>query len=321
MPDAAQLEGEVQAHLEFCNIPADIAARRAPITAQALIASGFELRFHRNLVSDHRVPIVEYDIPDDRSSIDKARKADQILNYLGGTWLDRGDLLFLSIVADAASSVFGTDWINRFRSELRNPTQHLDVLNELWWLSHFRRPTGIEADHALSPPTDVDWRFTAGGLAINLEVKRRRKDLLRAIYGVENRDIFSDILPKFVPVDDAINVAAITLYGGVDRFIQEITANWLTSDDNEGRLDAVLLWSPFQRFGTSFDLQIGSERGKQLKSVVLPPTIEEESMVLFTTHPLDLDELLLRFELENLTAALQPGENKSSQINALPASS
>ena len=56
MPDAEQLESEVQAHLEFCNIGADVATRRAPITTAALVASGFNLKFHRNLVSDHRVP-------------------------------------------------------------------------------------------------------------------------------------------------------------------------------------------------------------------------------------------------------------------------
>lgn len=304
MPFAAQLESEIQAHLEFCNIAADVAARRAPLTAAALVASGFDLRFHRNLVSNHRIPTVEYEIPDKRSSIDKARKADQILNYLGGTWLDRGDLLFLSIVAEAANRVFGSDWLHRFRDDIRNPTQHLDVLNELWWLSRFRSPTEIEFAYPLSPPTDVDWRFKAGGLTINLEVKRRRKDLLRAIYGLRNKDIFADIYPKFIPTADAINVVAITLYGGIDRFIQEITATWLTSDDNGDRLDAVLLWSPFQRSGRSFDLQIATERGKQLKNLVHPPSAEEESLVLLTTHPLDLDELLLKFELEQLTDAL-----------------
>ncbi len=117
---------------------------------------------------------------------------------------------------------------------------------------------------------------------------------------------------EFTPAEDAINVVAITLYGGIDRFIQEITSTWITSDDNEGRLDAVLLWSPFQRSGVSFDLQIASARGNELKNLVLRPSLEEETFVLFTTHPLDLDELLLRFELEQLTTALQPGENQAA---------
>jgi hypothetical protein len=75
-------------------------------------------------------------------------------------------------------------WPKKLRAELRNPTQHLDTLEEVWWLGCW---SGIEnirrAEHMKGGVADdVDWQFTIGnvgfisGLKVNLEVKRLKSD-------------------------------------------------------------------------------------------------------------------------------------------------
>jgi hypothetical protein len=161
----------------------------APRVIKFLAATEFPIRLRRNLVPPNDVPLADYDIPDNRSSIEKATKADAVLNYLGGTWLNRGDLYFLALLIPQADSVLGPSWIEKHIESLRNPEKHLDIVNEIWWLCRFSAALNVVPafPFVAGAATDIDWRFQLRDFAINLEgslrsvERNRRRLLLRGI--------------------------------------------------------------------------------------------------------------------------------------------
>ena len=128
-------------------------------------------------------------------------------------------------------------WPKKLRDELRNPTQHLDTLEEVWWLGcwsgieDIRRAEQIKTGVA----DDIDWQFTIGStgfswrLKVNLEVKRLKSDNTRQARGREmNAHEFAQfcrdqVLRKFRPSrPDEVNVLGISLFGEIDGSVQRV---------------------------------------------------------------------------------------------------
>src|SRR6266478_1976561 len=126
-------------------IPNDTATRRAAMVVEDMKRIGFELnievpraalRLHANGL---RVPI-HYLIPDTGWTVNRREPS----HALEGTHLDHGDLVRLSKVCEIGRRLIPNEWPTRFRHELTNSLQHLDAVNEVWWLSRFVNPTDIQ---------------------------------------------------------------------------------------------------------------------------------------------------------------------------------
>ncbi len=150
------------------------------------------------------------------------------VRLMEGTHLNRGELGYFGKVAEIGHTVIPKLWLaNReLRERLRLPTQHLDTLNEVWWLSRWH---GIDPDSVeLEPlvrrnaenlskrtPATMDWRLTVLGrqVAINLSVKNRRGTFGSRPFG-KGVYLFGDEpdKPFAESGDDEINVLAITAY-------------------------------------------------------------------------------------------------------------
>jgi hypothetical protein len=240
----------------------------------------------------------EYHFGDTGFTVQKARNShDDFSPWIGGTGLDRGHLQFFSKVSQLGHRLIPQFWPKHLRSELRNPTQHLDTLEEVWWLGcwsgveNIRRAERIQSDFG----HDIDWQFTIGNtglssaLKVNLEVKRLKSDNLRQARGREmNTHEFAQfcseqVLKKFRPSRaDEVNVLAISLFGEIDENVQRIISEWLLSNENSDSddaplIDAVLLATRESRRRSSWDKQLRNEKAKLIKSHFRGPDVEDES--------------------------------------------
>ncbi|MDQ6939789.1 MAG: hypothetical protein M3119_06485 [Verrucomicrobiota bacterium] len=286
------------------------ATRRALLLASDLDRINFEIfklscRPYRIPSGDGRLiqtPLAEYHFGDTGFGVHNARNSkDNISRWIGGTGLDRGHLQFFSKVSDIGHRIIPHFWLDskKLRSQVRNPSQHLDTLEEVWWLGRW---LGMEEIRHSEPmrkclASDVDWQFVIAktrsyrGLKVNLEVKRLKRDNLRHSRQLLERHHFAQfcrdqVLSKFQPsLSDEVNVLAISLFGEIDRNVQSVVSNWLLGDENscphsankEKLIDAVLLATRESRRQSSFDMQLRNEKARLIKPYLLTPDAEDES--------------------------------------------
>lgn len=179
-----------------------------------------------------RIPLVEYTFGPTDHDINLAGPSDKLkdLRMMEGTGLNREELLYFSRVSEAGHILIPHLWLGRkaLRERVRDSRQHLNTLNEVWWLTRWRGldADSVEMEHqqrrdaenaAKVTPSTVDWRFTllAGAITINLEVKNRAgtigsAPLEKGVY------LFGDEPDKCFQSsgEDEINVLAITGYHG-----------------------------------------------------------------------------------------------------------
>jgi len=253
------------------------------------------------------VPLPEYHFGDTGFSVQNARNThDDFAKWIGGTGLDRGHLQFFSKVSEMGHRIIPQIWLGarKLRLELRNPSQHLDTLEEVWWLGRWLGMKEIRYGKPMRDDLtpDVDWQFVIAntsffpGLKVNLEVKRLKKDNLRHSQrrDMQPRDFAQfcreQVLRKFRPsLPDEVNVLAISLFGEIDRNVQIVVSDWLLSDENsdsrcasnEKLIDAVLLATRESRRRSSFDVQFRNEKAALVKSHLRGPDAEDESFFFF----------------------------------------
>jgi predicted AAA+ superfamily ATPase len=213
-------------------------------------------------------PLVEYkwgqtDHNIDKSDGDAFKHASSAL-AIEGTGLDRENIGHFGKVSQIGHTMIPHLWLSdrRLRDDVRRPTQHLDTLNEVWWLNAWQGVDSAsvtrehlmrrDAENLAKPtPSTVDWRFTVlgGSMAINLSVKNRRgtaacRPFVKGVY------LFNDSPDKpFSPsVDDEINILAITGYHGgwiTLREQEELVATYLDHtlvQLDRPVIDAVVIW-------------------------------------------------------------------------------
>lgn len=236
--------------------------------------------------------LAEYNFGDTGFSVHKATNPyDDPASWFGGTGLDRGHLQFFSKISRIAHHVIPEIWkgSKALRENLRNPPQHLDTLEEVWWLGRWKRlkREGIRMAKSLSPELkgDVDWQIDLPDLrmTVNMEVKRLKSDVVRAS---RNHDFdahrfaefcSTDVLPKFRPsAYHEVNVLALTLFGEVDQLTNEALSSWLITEENP--IDAILVTSHHPLFGGLFYLHFANQKAESLKSELNPPDQEDRSM-------------------------------------------
>lgn len=229
-------------------------------------------------------------------------------HFIEGTGLDRESLSRFAQISETGHTVIPQLWLGNktLRERVRTPTQHLDTLNEVWWLSRWQGviPDSVEMECALlggpkkRTPT-VDWRFRVldGAVTINLEVKNRRgtaasKPMKKGVY------LFGDNPEKpFRPsTDDEINVLAITAYhaGAISAAEEnQLVRDSLDKSPADEVLDAVALYVVGQ--GSRERLFFPTNRPLHKKDLILrsllkPETIEDHSRLIHHRFPISWED-------------------------------
>jgi hypothetical protein len=286
--------------LKLSGVPPEKARQRSICLAEDLAWIGFESfvpHTEHSGVSDPQsgepIPLVEYSFGKTPFSVDNAiSSGDKRACAVGGSLLDRGNLRFFSIVSEIGRRLFQSAWLNDrdLRYYLRTPAHHLNALNELWWLGRFGSAVDVQARYRMhSGPEDIDWRFKLNGtdLWINLEAKNRPSDISRHVHDVEVsvRKLLTDVTKKFdTSSEDEINILGLTLFGEIDREVQQSIATWL---QKQSVVDAVLIWSHEGRNRSIFDRQIKSSKAQILSMPFITEPIEERDLILKSWAVLD----------------------------------
>lgn len=226
-------------------LPTDEAERRSRAVSEDMAKIGFDLI--RSLeVSDAEwqargaLPQAEYVLPRTPFSIN-AENSDQAME---GSSLTRGNLLRLSQVVVLGRQWLTGLWPTAFANQLLG-AEHLDTLNEIWWLKFWRGLTAVQRGPKLNPSCpDADWMLTMrDGLAdcsINLEVKRRTGNI-NAWFKHGNPTVsVRDIKHKFQPAGhETANVAALTVFHPPRAETVRQIADWLNQSP---AIDGIVVW-------------------------------------------------------------------------------
>lgn len=251
--------------------------------------------FDGNRVMEIAIP--EYHFGKTGNSVDAAEHAEVIkIEWMGGTGIDRGHLLFFSRVSEIARRSIPHYWLKpcKLRNSLRNPTQHLDTMDEIWWLDRWKIPKNIKSSVKLKhgSATDVDWTFTVGdgALTINLEVKRLVGDCVRHVtertFKIDWFEQFCEdkVNPKFmVSRDDEVNVLGLSLFGEITREVQLVVSEWLVN--RQDLIDAVVIVTREGRRKSSLDIQLRNSKSSLIKNFLNEPTLEDQSLAFSLIVP------------------------------------
>jgi len=264
--------------------------------------------------------LVEYQFGETDHDMEKAAPGfPKDSRLIDGTGLSRESLARFAQISAIGHTLIPHLWLGEktLREHVRYPRQHLDTLNEVWWLSrwHGVDPASVVAEYAFpqskgtkkkKPPT-VDWRFQVldGAVTINLEVKNRRgtvasKPMKKGVY------LFGDEPENpFQPsVEDEINVLAITAYhaGHISQKEEaDLVAGYLNESPAGEVLDAVALYVTGQ--GSYERLYFPKSRPLHKKDLILrslhkPEDVEDHSRVGLQRFPRPLEEVFAEFQAE-----------------------
>ena len=297
---------DVERYLKLGSLDADTAHRRALILAEDINAIGFETfglsaQLYPFPGSESGVRLAEYHFGDTGCSANNAENPyENRIEWFGGTGIDRGNLQFFSRVCEIGRTIIPSFWLadKKLRTALRNPTQHLSTLEEVWWLTRWRSLQNIRRGVRLRSDSekDVDWSFhiSSANVRVNLEVKRVVSDAVRHARPHARRfnsAWFSkfcaeEVLPKFRESNsNEINVLALSLFGEIDRDVQLVVSDWLKQ---QSRVDAVIIASREARRRADFDPHLATEKSRILRHCFAEPDKEDASLwfVLHVTYEL-----------------------------------
>jgi hypothetical protein len=243
--------------------------------------------------------IPEYSFGPTGFTIESAEQATEIrAEWMGGTGLDRGHLQLFSIVSVIARRLIPHYWHMpcKLRESLRNPTQHLNTIEEIWWLDRWKNPQNIRSSQKLIQGSnrDVDWTFNLGieTISVNFEVKRLVGDCLRHVRG---RSFKADwlaefcnkkVIPKFRPSEEhEVNVLGISLFGKISREVQLAIGEWLIG---QAHIDAVIISSRESRKSSCFDWHFRNPKAQGLRQFLNGPTAEDQGLVFGLVVPIDI---------------------------------
>jgi len=287
---------------------------------ELIAPKGFEILPARIIeTTELRIPLVEYrffNLDHDLGRAGNPFNVEKNVNSMVGSGLDQEDLLYLSKVSEIGHTLIPGIWpySSRLRKNLQTGTQHLDTLNEVWWLSRWH---GIDSgsvdyepvvwtdeDNLSKPsPSTIDWRFTTLGrqITIHLNVKNRRGTKGSAVFkkGVY---LFGDNperpFGKKVSGPDVINVLAITAYHS--RWISKDEESSLVSAYFKGLshkvVDAIALFV-IGGEGSYERLYFPADRNLDRKDIILkalfkPADVEDHSRNGILFFPMALDDVI-----------------------------
>lgn len=227
-------------------VTAESAAQMAMLTLEDMNSIKFEIKeAHCTSPYEWRkvgaFPQAEYVLPPNQFDIDSGVGSES----LEGSFLTTGNLLRLGQCVLLGRRHLPGQWPKTFAAKLRGP-EHLDTLNEIWWLKFWRGIQGVVRGPKVSEnDCDFDWKINLrDGLAqctINLEVKRRTSNINQLFKEGRPTASVRKIAKKFGPVGDgSANIAALTLYHPVSDQIDRNLRAWV---DAQEHLHGLLVWT------------------------------------------------------------------------------
>lgn len=199
------------------------------------------------------IPQAEYILPPNKFDINSATGSEA----LEGSFLTTGNLLRLGQCVLLGRRFLGDLWPQKFAGRILGQ-EHLDALNEIWWLKFWRGIKSVSPGPKVSGnDPDFEWQISIrDGLAtcgINLEVKRRTSNINKFLKAGRPTASVRKISKKFGAVDESTaNIAAITVYHPVSEEIDRELRIWLNDQQN---IHGLLLWtegnfdtSPLRKF-------------------------------------------------------------------------
>ena len=187
----------------------------------------------------------EYDLPPNQFYINSPVGSES----LEGSFLTCGNLLRLGQCVLIGRKYLPALWPATFAKRLLG-REHLDTLNEVWWLKFWR---GIECvvpgpkESANHP--DFEWEIHINdGLTksrINLEVKRRTSNINKFFKERRPNASVNKIAKKFQETNEGTaNVAALTLYHNIPEEVHRSLRRWF---DSQANLHGLLIWTEGHR--------------------------------------------------------------------------
>jgi len=164
-----------------------------------------------------------------------------------GPGLNCGNLLRLSKACKVGRAIVKKEWPNTFATRLRDPNDHLAVVEELLWLGYWQPVKDLRRSFKQSEESkkNIDWRFNCCSQVINLEVKYRRRDWVGIVDGPYfSRDFdsyFEDCEGKFGPQKDGeLNIVGVSTLASPDDGLRRTIERFLKTHPY---VDAIILWS------------------------------------------------------------------------------
>jgi hypothetical protein len=164
-----------------------------------------------------------------------------------GPGLNCGNLLRLSKACKLGRVILKKAWPNSFATRLRDPNDHLAVVEELLWLGYWQPVTDVQRSFKQSAASkkNIDWRFSCCGQLINLEVKYRRRDWVGIVDGPHfSRDFdsyFEDCEGKFGPQKNGeLNIIGVSTLAPPDDGLRRTIERFLKKHPE---VDGIILWS------------------------------------------------------------------------------
>lgn len=187
------------------------------------------------------VPQAEYVLPPNQFDINSTIGSEG----LEGSFLTTGNLLRLGQCVILGRRHLSGLWPGTFAAKIRG-REHLDALNEIWWLKFWRGIQSVVRGPKVSEnDPDFEWQIDlCDGLArctINLEVKRRTSNINQLFKEGRPTASVRKIAKKFGPVGDgSANIATLTLYHPVSDQIDRNLRAWV---DAQEHLHGLLVWT------------------------------------------------------------------------------
>ena len=262
--------------------------------------------------------LVEYEVGQSFHDVDKAAPGfAKNAEFIEGTGLSRESLGYFARISEIGHTLIPHLWLgsDELRANLRNPNQHLNTLNEVWWLSrwHGIDPKSVQMEYVFPdmPKTkgskpSVDWRFQVldGAITLNIEVKNRLGTIASKLMK-KGVSLFGNSPEKpFLPSGpDEINVLAITAYHAGAISLEEeadLVSTYLDKTDAGKVIDAVALYVMGQGSGERFYFPKARSLDKKdllLRSLKKPQTIEDHARIALIRHPISLEDVLAQLNL------------------------
>lgn len=262
------------------------------------------------------VPLVHYEWGQDQFSIDKAKPfgGKRSSEESDGTFLSFEDLAWLGRVSEIGHTVIPHLWLGdkRLRKDVSERNQHLDTLQEVWWLSrwHGIDENSVQREYLMhrkqGNKKTVDWRFEirGTGIALNLSIKNRKGTATSGVFEKRVNLFDGKESEPFSPSGpDEINVLAITAYHGGIMTADEQSDLVKDFLDRSPELDAVVIWMRGSVFppkaGTITDgIQLyfpdrAMDRKDQLLRILCQQEvgIEDAASIGILRHPLKPEDL------------------------------
>ena len=317
-------ESEIAAALRTTNFLSEIdvqsRVRLLHEDLKRLNIEGFKLlpvRTYPGSATRREIRVSEYEFGPVRFSIENAKDPSSVhktVEEMAGTAINREDILYLSQICALAHKIIPSLWTTdrSLIQSVRLPSQHLDTLNEIWWLGCWSGVDEkfIRREVPILPSTgkSIDWQFKLlandGTWTINLEVKRIISSIGAKAYGKEhyfystlrgdgsiNTD---DPRLKFRrSLDHEVNVLAITWFDEISAALETEIQRFLDEDD---RIDTVIVWAPGDhrrggsiRFFPRFR-DIPAKR-QVVSSLLLEPSEEDHARIIAFWFPRTLESI------------------------------